>query len=97
MRLVRPAERGPTTSDNGPRGTPPPSRTFKGVTPDAATLYSSLVPAGSTPGNDDVSVRSSLRARRSVSRLARARALMFRLMFAFSRKYTAGHEPDQVR
>src|SRR5580692_8244252 len=41
-RLVRPEERAPTSSDNCPRGNPPPNRASKVVTPVGARSYSTL-------------------------------------------------------
>ena len=79
--LVRPDERGPTSSDTWPRGNPPPNRASMSPRFVAATASSSDC---TWPGDHaGVSVRSSLRVRSSASSSARARDAMFRLMFAF--------------
>ena len=73
---LRPEDGAPTTSDNCPRASPPPSRTSRAASPDGAESGA----AGCASGIAEVSVRSSFRARRSDSRAARD--MMFRFMFA---------------
>ena len=83
---------GPTIADRrartaGRAETRRPSRASKAVMPVGASADSS---PGSIGGSAVVSVRSSWRARRSDSRSARARAMYFRLIFAFRRTIRAG-------
>ena len=90
-RLVRPDDRGPTSSDKWPRGTPPPSRASKAGMPLGATLEQS------SGGSAVVSVRSSFRARSSDSRSARAREairfVVFRFIFAYPRTISQAESP----
>ena len=94
-RLVRPDDRAPTTSDSWPRGNPPPRCASNPACADGATAVSSR---GSTPGSAVVSVRSRRRVRRSDSRSARARGMVFRFIFAFGGVYgSPGVRSSDVR
>ena len=82
--VVRPAERGPTISDSCPRGSPPPSAASIAGTPVAARSSRAC-----RHGAEVVSVTSSLRARSSDSRWARAVMARHRvsLYFRLRREY----------
>src|SRR6185437_15439230 len=95
--VVRPLDGAPVISDSCPRRSPPCSAASSASSPDAARRSGAIRAVASAASLSDVSVTSSLRARRSDSRAALIGQEATSLFLRLDAQYRPAAARDQVR